>query len=210
LRALFNASGLSARAKERTLGKLDRSKAHPAGLKAVEGWEYGALGLFLHGDNGVGKTYLAHCLAMRELVKHSRRIRWWNVPVLLMDIKGGFKLSTAKDVIDQALNIPLLFLDDLGVENSTSWARETLFVILDGRLEARRPLIITSNLDLPGLETAMGRRIADRIPEACTVVEMRGPSLRTGEQKMGVVPSRQLQLPPPSLRTDDQKMEELF
>lgn len=175
---LFAASGLPARAWGFRFARLDRAKAHPAGLRAAGDWAYGPRGLMLWGDNGVGKTVLAMAMALRQILEFRRGLKWWNVPRLLLDIRAGIGRGGAKDVIDAALTTPLLFLDDFGAEHPTSWALETLFVVVDGRLQARLPIVITSNLDLAGIEASLGRRIADRIPEACDLIEMRGPSLR--------------------------------
>jgi len=80
-------------------------------------------------------------------------------------------------------NASLLILDDLGAENSTDWAREKIYEIIDSRYRDKKPIIITTNLKLEQLmeKLAGGDRVYrtyDRIIEMCTPVEVKGKARR--------------------------------
>jgi len=63
----------------------------------------------------------------------------------------------------------LVCLDDLGCENSTEWAIERMFIIINLAYENRRSLIVTSNLSMENLKNKIGGRIVDRLNEMCIV-----------------------------------------
>ena len=60
------------------------------------------------------------------------------------------------------LNVPLLVLDDLGVEYRTDWVQEKLDTIIDYRLMQGLPLVVTTNKPLDELPF----RIASRLKRA--------------------------------------------
>ena len=83
------------------------------------------------------------------------------------------------EVINSLKNASLLILDDLGAENSTDWAREKIYEIIDSRYRDKKPIIITTNLKLEQLMEKMAGgdrvyRTYDRIIEMCTPVEVKG------------------------------------
>ncbi|MDQ3044231.1 MAG: ATP-binding protein, partial [Chloroflexota bacterium] len=58
-------------------------------------------------------------------------------------------------------NAPLLVLDDLGTENTTPWAREKLFQIINHRYNEQLPTVITSNQDHKRIEERILSRLMD-------------------------------------------------
>ncbi len=67
----------------------------------------------------------------------------------------------------------LLILDDFGAERNTEYALEQLFNVIDARYQARKPLILTSNLSLADLKNPADeahKRIFDRVLEMCSPV----------------------------------------
>ena len=68
-------------------------------------------------------------------------------------------------------NAPLVVFDDLGAERSSEYALENVFMMVDERYRARKPLIVTSNLTLNELKNPQGmdrKRIYDRILECAS------------------------------------------
>ena len=57
--------------------------------------------------------------------------------------------------------IPLLILDDLGAHNSTPWAQEKLFQILNHRYNNRLATVITTNQPLDDLDPRIASRLVD-------------------------------------------------
>jgi DNA replication protein DnaC len=66
--------------------------------------------------------------------------------------------------------VPLLVLDDLGVENSTSWVQEKLDTLVDYRLMHGLALVVTTNLTLEELPA----RISSRLERAGHVIGIKG------------------------------------
>ena len=73
--------------------------------------------------------------------------------------------------------IPNLILDDVGVERPTEFCLESLYGILDTRLERSRPTLITSNLHPDKVGERLGDRLASRIFSG-KVIEMKGRDRR--------------------------------
>ena len=55
------------------------------------------------------------------------------------------------------------YFDDLGAEFSTEFTRSALYNIINSRIIAKRPTIISTNLDAEKLEQKYGERIFSRV-----------------------------------------------
>lgn len=143
---------------EPTAGTDDAYEAAIAFADDPQGW------LFLHGGCGVGKTHLA-VAAAKEISEHNSNVIFSVVPDLLDHLRAAFDpgAGVAYDERFYAFrNAFLLVLDDLGTENTTPWAREKLFQIINHRYNERLPTIITSNQDLTKLDERVVSRLLDR------------------------------------------------
>ena len=151
--------------------------------KYAESWPEPArtnTGLLLWGGVGTGKSYLAACIANALLEKE--------VPVYMTNladvISHGFE--GLEEFMRRLCDAPLLILDDLGMERSTSFGLETVFQVVDGRCIRKKPLIVTTNLTLRELEDAGATdrcRIYDRVLSVTTPVRFAGENLRARRRK---------------------------
>lgn len=142
-----------------------------------QGWENG--GLFLHGPPGTGKTHLA--VALLKQVKRTQGDRFITVASLLMELRNSFRDGAAKsemEIIDHYSSANIVVLDDLGVEKSSEFTIQSLYIIIDKRYSEMRPTIITSNLTLEEVAEKVGDRIASRIAGMCRVIELKGRDRR--------------------------------
>ncbi len=131
-------------------------------------------GLYLHGSFGSGKTYMI-CAMLNELAKKGVNVYVCYYPELLRSLKDSFNTGDFASRIDRLKNVPILFLDDIGAEALTPWARdEILGTILQHRMDANLPTFLTSNLNLEeleihlsstkeGIDKVKARRIIERI-----------------------------------------------
>ena len=111
-------------------------------------------GLYLTGSFGSGKTYILSAL-FNEFAKKNIKsaIIFW--PEYLNDLKASFNgdRDEFKNKFNHLKNVPLLLIDDIGAENSTSWSRDDILSpILQHRMDEKLPTFFTSNLDLKSLE----------------------------------------------------------
>ena len=149
------------------------------------------LGHYLYGDLGVGKSYLAACVA-NDFAKAGKRVAFVHVPSLFNRLKQLFNNSSEMEFVLNVLRkVPLLVLDDLGSESITSWSRdEILLSVMNDRLENQRKTIITSNttpeillnlysLDSKGNEDKIrAARFVDRVKALTKPYELKGKNRR--------------------------------
>lgn len=148
-------------------------------------------GLYLHGSFGSGKTYLV-CAMLNELAKKGVDITIVYYPELLRSLKEAFDTDFASRV-DRIKKSSVLFLDDIGAESVTPWARdEILGTILQYRMEATLPTFFTSNLTINELEEHLSstkgnvdkvkaRRIIERIKDLSIDMELVSKNRRNQE-----------------------------
>ncbi len=132
--------------------------------------------LTLLGDWDRGKTHLLVAICRRWLSR-GRLARYAYVPLLLKELRKGFDEKGEYDhLFDFFCKVPLLALDDLGVEKQTPWVLQELDTIVDYRYANGLPLVVTSNLPLDDIPV----RIASRIQREswCKVIEIEAPEHR--------------------------------
>lgn len=138
------------------------------------------IGLMLYGSTGSGKTFLAHCIASDLLEKGW--FVWLTTVRALADRMGD---SETKARIVKALHrADLLILDDFGAERATPYMIERCYDIVNERYNAKKPLVITTNLDPSVMmqeQDLTYRRIYDRINGLCTPVLVDGKTRRKTE-----------------------------
>lgn len=143
-------------------------------------------GLILWGKVGTGKSYFAGCIA-NALMEREISVRMTNFAAILNDLAASYK--DRNEYINCLCSFPLLILDDFGMERGTEYGLEQVYNVIDSRYRSRKPLIVTTNLTLEGLqnpEDTPHARIYDRITEMCRPICFTGENIRkaTAQAKM--------------------------
>lgn len=131
--------------------------------------------LYFYGECGTGKTFLAALIA-QEFLHNFKTVIFGDVPELLEEIKRTFdkENTSAADVVARYCECDLLILDDMGTGKITDWALTQLYRIINARYSTNKPMIVTSNFDLEGLNKRLAsadsfsaKRIVSRLSEMC-------------------------------------------
>lgn len=111
-------------------------------------------GLYLYGNVGRGKSWLASELVRSWIVEVAQPARFLSVPKWLQSLRPGGHTSEEEKALarNTAMTVPMLVMDDVGAERPSSWVLETLYEVVEERKALRLPTIYTSNMDPEALE----------------------------------------------------------
>lgn len=130
--------------------------------------------LLLLGRSGTGKTHLAAAVAnFREQLGDV--VMFVTVTDLMDYLRDTYDKSSDtrfSQRLNQVKNVPLLVLDDLGADSSSSFVRERLVQILDYRYVTRKPTVMTTLKSPETLDERIRTRILD--DRRCLAVELIG------------------------------------
>lgn len=134
-------------------------------------------GLLLYGPVGTGKSFTAACIG-NYLLDNAKPVIMTSFVKILQDIWENDREAEYITILNSA---SLLIVDDLGTERERDYALEKVYNIIDSRVRANKPMIITSNLELNDMmecEDIRKKRIYDRILECCYPMYVGGKSFR--------------------------------
>jgi DNA replication protein DnaC len=161
-----------------TFDDMDALEApRKAAIDAVRHWAKNrdTKGVCLFGSPGSGKTRLAATGAWARLRNHP--VRWVSVPNLLT-MAGAYGDDGRREAVKTIAGTGCLVLDDLDKINPSEWAKAQLFTAIDARVQAGKPILVTTNLSPGKLGERFGQPIVSRIVGACDVFEMPGRDRR--------------------------------
>ncbi len=119
--------------------------------------------LLLQGGTGLGKTHLSLSIA-NEVIEKGFGVVYGSTQNLAAGMeKERFRRDSDDETNQMLLSCDLLILDDLGTEFSTSFVDAAIYNIVNTRLMAKRPTIISTNLSLREMETRYTERFVSRM-----------------------------------------------
>ena len=153
-----------------------------AGFRAANAFAADPTGwLLLQGANGCGKTHLAAAVANTALARGGSVV-FAVIADVLDHLRSTFGPNSSvgyDEVFDLVRDAELLVMDDLGAQQSSPWAQEKLFQLVNYRSLSKLPTVVTTDLSDADLRSRYPRifaRIAD--PVAGTRVTIRAPHYR--------------------------------
>lgn len=149
-------------------------------------------GILLHGPTGHGKTYLAACIA-NALIDKGYRAVFTSMSRIERTLQKSW--GDRQEYIDFLSRVPLVVIDDIGVERNTSYMGEIIYSVIDARYTAGLPLIATTNLTLAELAKpaeVKEQRIYGRLLEMCYPIEIKGRNKRQDKMMDTYAPIRDI------------------
>jgi DNA replication protein DnaC len=135
--------------------------------------------LLFSGDTGLGKTFLSACIA-RTVADNGYSVMYESAGHLFANLERA-KFSgdeQARKESDRYFVCDLLIVDDLGTEMPGQFTTTALYGLINDRLLAGKPTIISTNLTIEEFEKRYNRQIASRLRGSYVRVPFLGEDIR--------------------------------
>lgn len=151
--------------------------------------------IYLYGNMGSGKTYLAACAA-NQYARQGASVAFVHCPAFCERISRLQRTGEYRTEADRLSFAKFLVLDDIGAEEVTERSRAVMLAVLDARMRNHLPTWYTSNADFPALEnhflvtgkgkdTMEAQRLMERIRSASRPVLLLGDDRRMEDRSEG-------------------------
>lgn len=130
--------------------------------KYSEGFSQNSPSLLFIGKTGLGKTFLSSCIA-KEVMEKGMSVAIGQLATFLRKVEDEHFGRAAGNTLDTLIGCDLLILDDLGSEFQSQFTESALYEIINARLNAQRPTIISTNQSISELNMNYNERLVSRI-----------------------------------------------
>lgn len=140
--------------------------------------------LVFSGLPGTGKSHLA--IAILQAVMPGVVGRYMTCMELIQTIRATWRKDSEDsetELLEALTKIPLLVLDEIGVQYGTESEQHHLFDVLDRRYREMMPTILLTNQNKDGFRQFVGDRVYDRMTEVARWVPFEWTSYRTQARK---------------------------
>lgn len=118
--------------------------------------------LYLWGADGTGKTLLLSLIG-NEHIRQGRRVQYATTAEMLLELR--YTGDTCEERLKHYQEVPVLLLDDLGLERRSDYGEEQLYMVLDGRARSCKITVIGSNLSLARLSERYNEHMRNKIAQ---------------------------------------------
>ena len=135
--------------------------------------------LLFSGDTGLGKTFLSACIA-RTVADRGYSVVYESAGHLFAKMeRAKFNADEeAREEIKKYNDCDLLIVDDLGTEMPGQFTTAALYSLVNDRMLAGRPMIISTNLNVEDMSRRYSPQIASRLRGSFTRVAFLGDDIR--------------------------------
>ncbi len=144
--------------------RLIMEKTFRACRKYAQTFSERSQNLLFSGDTGLGKTFLSACIA-RMVADNGYSVVYETASHLFSKLERA-KFSNdeeARRECEKYLACDLLIVDDLGTEMPGQFTTSALYGLVNDRILAGKPMIISTNLNSDDFATRYNRQIASRL-----------------------------------------------
>lgn len=129
---------------------------------------------------GTGKTYLASII--HNELRRRQELSWFNtIRTMLKAVQTGYSDEAemrSTEVEDALCNAPFLFIDELEINKKSDDKIDILEAIINTRMLAKMPTVITTNLNQKNVGDVWNFRIGSRLTHVAWWIDMGNQTLR--------------------------------
>ena len=134
--------------------------------------------LYLYGQSGSGKTYMAMLFAKIALLRELS-VFFISVPEMLERLRPNEDDPSDRQRVKKMLKrCDLLILDDIGQEKASQWVREQLYIYINSRYGDGKRIIFTSNFDVSKLRDTISVPVYSRVVGKSICIPVNGEDKR--------------------------------
>lgn len=140
--------------------------------------------LIFSGLPGTGKSHLAIAVLQSLMPEHVGL--YTTCMNVIRAVRGSWRKDSEQsetEILQIYGSVPLLVLDEIGVQYGTDGEQTILFDVLDRRYRDMKPSIFLTNQDKKGFKEFIGERTFDRLTETARWVPFDWPSYRPQARK---------------------------
>lgn len=140
--------------------------------------------LLFNGNTGLGKTLLSACIAT-EVAEKGYSVAYESAPHLFskMERDRFHPDEESGQAVAKLYGADLLILDDLGTELPGTFVNAALYTLVNDRLLAGKPMIISTNLNIEEIRQRYTPQIASRLQGSFQLLPFVGDDIRVRKNK---------------------------
>lgn len=144
----------------------------------VKNFSLDSANLLFTGETGLGKTFMSSCIA-KEIIDKGFGVIYDSVQNIITVLENErFNRDNGSNNPRKYFDTDLLIMDDLGAEFNTQFSESALYNLLNSRIIAHKPIIISTNLSPEQLKNSYHDRIVSRLGGEFEVLPFFGSDLR--------------------------------